>query len=300
LTERKSKQIGKRKLVYQVTKKPWLGAFFVFIFGPFGFLYYSWKKAVVAFLLFFLPNMLLYNLNSTIAEVIRWLIQILMAAFVYLDLKDKLYIIDDIFSIILSALSIPIIFLNFFGGIIAAIWLLFLGQWELVLVAFIFTMIVPYAYLIVVLIQMPLIALLSYAQNKNKKILALTAGFINILIAHIVILVYVFFVLDKAILISASRNLSITALLLLGYGVATSPFSYMASKEDADATASFLAVFVSQISYITFAIAYLFNYPAIAIPLILLIVFSIEVFQLSMVSKTWDFEKEFESSYDYQ
>lgn len=281
-------------MAYKVTKRPWLGAFFVFIFGPFGFLYYSWKKALVAFFLFFLPNMLLYNLNSTIAEVIRWIVQVLMASFVYLDLKDKLYVIEEIFYKILSVFSIPIIFLNFFGGIIAGIWLLFLGQWKLVLGAFIFTMLIPYAYLIVTLIQMPLVALLSYAQNKNKKYLGLTVGFINILIAHVIILIYVFFILDKAIMISASKNLNIIALLLFGYGVATSPFSYMASKEGSNATGSFLAVFVSQISYIIFAIVYLFNYLAIAIPIILLIVFVIEVFQLSLVSKTWNFEKEFQ------
>lgn len=59
----------------QVTKKPWLGVLFVFIFGPFEFLYYSWQKALVVFLLFFLPNLLLYKLNSIIAEIILWIIQ---------------------------------------------------------------------------------------------------------------------------------------------------------------------------------------------------------------------------------
>jgi hypothetical protein len=286
-------------MAYHVIKKPWLGAFFVFIFGPFGFLYYSWKKALVSFLLFFLPNMLLYNLDSIIAEVIRWVIQILMASFAYLDLKDKLYVIDDIFSKILSAISIPIIFLNFFGGIISGIWLLFLGQWKLVLGAVFFTIFVPYAYSIVLLIQMPLASLIVFAKNKNKKKLGLTAGFISLLIGHVIILIYVFFVLAKVISIYESKNLNVIALLLFGYGVATSPFGYMASKEGPGAIGSFLSVFVSQISYIILAIAYLFNYLVIAIPIILLIVFGIEVFQLSLVSQTWNFEREIESSCDY-
>jgi len=287
-------------MAYRVTKKPWLGAFFVFIFGPFGFLYYSWKKMLISFLLFFLPNMILYNLDSIIAEIIRWLLQTLMALFAYLDLKDKLNIIDDIFSKIFSAISIPIIFLNFFGEIVGGIWLLFLGQWKLVLVAFLFTLFVPYGYSIVFLIQMPLAALLVFAQNKNKKYLALITGFINIFISHALILIYVFFVIDFAISISISKDLNIIALLLFGYGVATSPFSYMASKEGPDAIASFLGVFVSQISYIIFAVAYLFNYPVIAIPIIFLIVFGIEVFQLSIVSQAWNYERDIQSSYDYQ
>ncbi|MGD1043489.1 MAG: hypothetical protein ABR913_10595 [Sedimentisphaerales bacterium] len=279
-------------MAYIVTKKPWLGAFFVFIFGPLGFLYYSWKKALIAFLLFFLPNLLLYGLNSTIAEVIRWVVQLLMAIFVYLDIKDKLNIIEDIFPKVLSVVIIPIIFLNFFGELVGGIWLLFLGQWKLAFGAFIFSLFIPYVYLIVTLLQIPFGLLLVYAQNKNKKYLCLTAGFISILIGHMAILLYVFFVLDKALLFSELKNINIIALLLFGYGIATGPFSYMASTEGPDATGSFLAVFVSQISYIIFSITYLLNYAPIAIPIILLIVFGIEVFQLSILSQTWSYEKE--------
>lgn len=109
-------------------------------------------------------------------------------------------------------------------------------------------------------------------------------------------LIYVFFILDSAIRVAASTNLNIVAFLLFGYGVATSPFSYMASKESPDATGSFLAVFLSQISYTILAIAYLFNYPEIAIPIILLIVFGMELFQVSLVSSTWKFKKELQPS----
>ncbi len=279
-------------MVYRVTKNPWLGAVFVIIFGPFGFLYYSWKKAVVAFLLFFVPNMLLYSLDSTLAEIIRWSVQLIMALFVYLDLKGKLYLLDDAFSIVLSTISIPIIFLNFFGGLVSGIWLLILGQWKLVIAAFVFSLFVPWAYSIVTIVQMPMMALIVYFQKKSWKIPYLIIGFINILIGHVIILFYVFFILDKAIAISLSRDLNIFVLLLFGYGIATGPFSYMASKEGPDASASVLSVFVAQISYLIFATAYLLNYPAISIPIILLIVFGIEVFQLFLVSKIYEDEEE--------
>jgi hypothetical protein len=61
----------------------------------------------------------------------------------------------------------------------------------------------------------------------------------------------------------------------------------MASQEGPDAYASFLGVFVAQISYLLLAITYLFNYIAISIPIILLIVFGIEVFQLYSASQAW-------------
>ncbi|MGB7060734.1 MAG: hypothetical protein WBF13_00090 [Candidatus Zixiibacteriota bacterium] len=285
-------------MAYQVTKKPWLGFFFVLIFGPFGFLYYSWKKALVAFLLFFLPNLLLYNLNTTAAEVVRWIVQVLMATYAYLDLKDRLDILDDLFSKILTALSIPIILLNFLGGIVAGIWLLFLGEWELVLAAFVVALIAPYAYSIITLFQIPLMAVISHAISRNRKHLALTVGFISTLIAHVIILFYVFYVVNIATQISVLNNLNIVALLLLGYGVATGPFSFMASKEGPEAYASFLAVFVSQVSYIICAVAYLLDYSAIALPIISLIVFGVEVFQVSLTSQTWDFQTEIQSSYD--
>ena len=113
-----------------------------------------------------------------------------------------------------------------------------------------------------------------------------------------IILFYVFFILDRAILVSVSNELNIFALLLFGYGIATGPFSYMASKEGPDAYASILAVFVAQISFIVFAASYLFDYPAISIPIILLIVFGIEIFQLYIASLEFEFgTEEQETSY---
>ena len=242
---------------------------------------------------------MLYGLDGTIAEIVRWGIQFLMASFVYLDLQGKLYLLDDILSKVLTAITIPIMFLNFFGGIISGIWLMFLGQWKLVIGAFFFTIFVPWAYSIVALAQMPLVALLAWAQEKNKKTLCLVAGFINIFIGHAIILFYVFFVLDKALLIAASRDLNIFAVLLFGYGVATSPFSYMASKEGPDAYGSILGVFVAQISYLLFAVAYLFNYPAISIPIILLVVFGIEIFQTYAVSQMFPYDGDIQPACDY-
>ena len=278
-------------MAYQVTKRPWLGAFFVLIFGSFGFLYYSWRKALITFLLFFLPNLLLYNLDSVVAESIRWIVQIFMAIYAYLDINDQLLLLERIFEKVLPIIILPIMVLNFSGEIGGGIWLIFLGQWKLVLCAFLFALFVPYAYLIVGLIQMPILPLLIYAKEKNKKFLALSAGFISTLIGYAAILGYVFIILDKVILFSESKHLNIFALFLFGYGIATAPFSYMASKDGPDALGSFLGVFVAQISYIIFAVAYLFDFPAISIPIILIIVFGIEVVQLYIISKEWFHEK---------
>lgn len=272
-------------MVYQVTKKPLLGALFTILFGPLGFLYYSWKKAVVAFLLFTIPNLSLYGLGSLIAEITRWTIQILMAIFAYLDLKDQLYLFEDAVVKIINVISVPIILLNYFSGIVGGIWLLILGQWRLVFASIAVSFVVPLAYSLVTIIQMPLVLLMSYAEERNKKTLAIFSGFINLFIGHAVIFFYVFGVLEAVIKISIKTHLSIIPFLVLGYSVATGPFSFMASRESEDSVGSFIGVFVTQISYLVFSIAFLLNIPSISLPIIFLIVFGLEIYQMNLASK---------------
>lgn len=284
-------------MTYLVKKNHWFGAILVVIFGPFGFLYYSWKKAAVSLFLFFLPNILLYNIDTTIAEVTRWAIQLLMASFAYLDLKGKLDLFEDFISKIISTISVPIFLLNFFGEIVGGIWLIILGQWKLVLGAFLFSMFVPWAFSIVTLIQMPMLALVLFLQKRNLKSFYIITSFINIFLGHFIIILYVFFVLGEALNISANTGLNIYAILLFGYGIATGPFSYMASREDPDSYASIFGVFIAQISYIIYALTFLINQTEIAFPIILLIIFGIEVFQLYMVSEFYNIDAEDKQSF---
>lgn len=280
-------------MAYIVRKKPWISALLVLILGPFGFLYYSFRKALVVFLLFFLlPSIILYQTpNSTAIEIFRWIILIALATYAYLDVEGRLDIIEKFSTSLIGFISIPIIFANFFGEIVGAIWLLFLGQWQLVILGFILTFLIPYIYTLSLLIQIPLASLLAYTQKHNKKTLSLILAFITMFIGHAIIIFYVMFVADKAIVISELNGLSLIALLLFGYGVATGPFSYMARGEDKDAIGSFIGVFISQISYIILAVGYLFNLLPLAFTIVLFIVFGSEMYLLSVTSRIIDYEK---------
>ncbi len=280
----------KKTLKVEKKKNPWLGAILVFIFGAFGFLYYSWKKAIVVFLLFFLPNIFLYSYDDAIAEIIRWLIQLALSYYAYLDIQGKTDTIENIFSNILKVTIYPIIFLNFFGIIAGAIWLLFLRQWGLVVSGILIDIIAPFIFSIVLLIEIPLAGLVTYAYTKNKKIFALVIGFISMLITHFVILFYTFYIFGYAVSSAEKLSINIFPFLLFGYGIATGPLSYMASKEGPDALASILGVYISQISYIILAILYLFNYLQLAIPITLMITFGIEIYLLNITSRVWGVE----------
>jgi len=185
----------------------------------------------------------------------------------------------------MNAISIPIIVLNVISGIVSGIWLIILGQWKIVVAAILISLFVLFVYLIVAMIQMPLVLLMSYAVERSKKTLAMFSGFLNLFIGYAIILFYVFMVLVKVIEISIKTNLNIIPLLLLGYSVATGPFSYLASKEREDSFGSFIAVFIAQISYLLFAITVLLNISPIALPIILLIVFGTEIYQLNLLSQ---------------
>lgn len=177
---------------------------------------------------------------------------------------------------IISASLIPIIVLNIVGGLIGAIWLFILGEWKLVIGAFIVSCIFPFAYSLIFLIRLPLIGITVWSMGKKNKILPTVLGFINLLFEHIINLTWVFAVFVSAILFSEGRNL--IPYLLYGWVIAVGPFQYMARGEDADAVATHATVYLTQIAYIIFALFFLLGISFLALPLVILIAIALEVY----------------------
>ena len=157
----------------------------------------------------------------------------------------------------LAIFTLPIIFLNLLGGIVAGIWLIIIGEWGLVIWAVLFTILSTW---IVSLLLMPglLLALpLTWAIEKRKYFLLYIFGPLNIVWTYVVMTAWC--VISFMYVLNNYESGSIWPYLLLGYTVATGPWTYMASKEGPDATGSIMGAFFCCLGGIVMMIVTLFS-----------------------------------------
>ena len=154
--------------------------------------------------------------------------------------------------------SIPILFINSFGGIVAFVWLIFESEWTLiiqgVLAFFVSSLILAIAFLPAVGVS--LIGMFFY--KMKIKILAFPifyiATLLNIAVISIWTLVVFSFALD-----SSSPETSKIPITLWAYGVAVGPIQYMASKEGSENVGAQLLTTFSALGslWMVFAISFL-------------------------------------------
>lgn len=147
---------------------------------------------------------------------------------------------------IITVLVSPLFILNAFGGVIAIVWLVFLGEWSGVgigLVAFFLgTFGCSLILLPGMLFTMPAIFFLE--KGGLLKILAFIFGSIGVLWTYISM--YIWGVFSFKHFVGRSDGDSFVPYLLLAYSVATGPWAHMAGKEDN--TYSLMASFFLQIA----------------------------------------------------
>lgn len=183
------------------------------------------------------------------------------------------------FEKIIKLTTVPIMFLNFFGGIVGGIWLLIIGGWRLVLLAFFVILISPYIFGLIYLILSPLVLLATYFANKKKALLMMVFAFVNMLATSIINLTWVIWVISVALQLN-DQGLPLLPLVLGGYAVATGPFTYMASKESSDAIGTFVGVYTTQIVYILAIIFVLTGLGGLVIPIAILIAVGFDIYLL--------------------
>jgi len=162
---------------------------------------------------------------------------------------------------LITVLMLPLLILNMLGGIASGIWLAILGEWWAIgygLLAFFASAFVLSFVLLPGVVFAGPAAMLA---ERGRNILALPFVFLGGLYVYAVVtawcvLVFYFFMRHA----NADNHLP---LLIWSYGVATGPWSFLASKEsqgggDAGVGANF-ATFFAQVAYVVMGLVFLFT-----------------------------------------
>lgn len=149
-------------------------------------------------------------------------------------------------EILFKIFQLPIVVLNFFGFIISGIWLLIIGQWSSVAVGFLLTMIAPFVLGLAILPSMIFNGPMVYFAERRVTIGIYFFGFLASVYIYMVIAAWcssvTFYFLRDA------PSHAFWPLLIWSYGVATSPWSYMAQRDQS--IASFYSLFFTQVAFI--------------------------------------------------
>lgn len=169
--------------------------------------------------------------------------------------------------------------LNIFAGIVGGVWLLFMGEWKLVLGLFIFSMLFPLGYSIFGFFTMGMAWLLAHLEERKKsRWILLSIGGLTITITNLVHLFLILIMASVMHEMSGTRNSM--PFLLYGYAIILSPFQYMASREPSDALGTWLGTFLLQLAYVIFAITFSFGIGFWGLLMVVTLTFFLEIFQI--------------------
>jgi hypothetical protein len=156
---------------------------------------------------------------------------------------------------LVTIFQLPIMVLNVFGFIVSGIWLLILGQWGSVLFGFAVSMIAPTGLGLALFPGMAIAAPGIFFANRKVTIGVYFFGFLSSVFIYVLISVWcggiTFYFLKDA----PSR--AFWPLLIWSYGVATSPWTYMAQKDGSPT--SLLAAFFAQVAFIMMMVSVAFG-----------------------------------------
>lgn len=186
------------------------------------------------------------------------------------------------FSALLAVIMIPFMLLNAVGGIVAGIWLAFLGEWSAIFLGFAILFVGAFAVSLLLAPGYGLAGIGAMALERGNKFV----GWFLLLLAspwtYIVIIVWeivIFNMFGKRVTLD-----NVIPMWLWSYGAATGVWSYLASKErqSGDSGGAAAAAFGAQIAYVVLAVCRIWlDLPlvqtviAMAVPLLLPLAFGL-------------------------
>ena len=189
---------------------------------------------------------------------------------------------------LIGILTIPIMILNFGGGIIGGIWLAILGEWKLlgIGIALLFT-----AHWFLSLLMMPVMLISGIAMHfeKKSKFLLYLFGFFSQIYTNALIIdtcVFAFFMCSK--FYRGDIGVGYIPYLLWSWGMALGPWQFFASKEP-DNEFSAITLLSASIFYFLFLTS-IFIHPSLGLLIIglfiLIHLIALPIFNISLAIKT--------------
>jgi len=182
---------------------------------------------------------------------------------------------------ILGVLIIPILFLNLLGGIIAGIWLAFLGEWRLIFIGIILLFTSHFYLSILMLPSMIFIPIVAKLGEKKNPLLYLF-GFLSQFYTNLLIIgtcAFAFFICTR--FYDGESKFGVIPYLLWSWGMALGPWQFFQSKEP-DNEFSAITLLSATIFYFLFLISIFFG--PIFVFLILVLFLLVQLFVLPIFS----------------
>ncbi len=132
---------------------------------------------------------------------------------------------------IIQVLAIPILIVNMFGGLIAGIWLAFLGQWRLILLG-VLLLFTSHFYLSILMLPGLIIAPISARLYEKKNPLAYLFIFFSQFYTNLLIIGWCLLSLSVCMhSYDGSSKLGLVPYVLWSWGMALGPWQFFYSKE---------------------------------------------------------------------
>jgi len=156
----------------------------------------------------------------------------------------------------INTLALPLVFINNFGVIAAAIWLLLLGEWDIIvsgLVVLLSGYVLPlWIFMIGQIFVMPS----TYFIEKNNQTAGMVFGFLNVLSAAAIIVVWCVIVLFYFLKLAGYGSFYPT--ILWSYCITTSPLAYLAYKDlQGGNEAAMILAFFAELSYLIIILGFI-------------------------------------------
>jgi len=170
------------------------------------------------------------------------------------------------FGKILEILTVPIMFLNFGGGIVGGIWLAFLGQWKLIGLGILLVFVSHWILSILMMPGIPIAAIAAHLLEK-KNPFGYFVGYLSQLYTNVLVVgtcVLAFFICSN--FYRGPVSFGYIPYLLWSWGMALGPWQFFASKEPENEFSA-ITLFNASVFYLLF-LASIFVSPLLALAII--------------------------------